>query len=402
MKILILILICSTLLFSQDSTYEIKKNTSFAVTKYRQKKYRSAMNYFEKVLKLDPEFKIVPVSILDKQARCYKELGLNDSAIIAYEKLIILDPSNKTAQQNIGYKYIKNEDFSKAAKLSKSLAEKNPGEPVHWKNAGDHLFRENNFKKNMNDILKYYHNYFKKKYDDETIKKIIYLSKVKLTEDQSDLIIIIFEFIIKNGSNSTEIKKALANKYISSDINKLDLAIAYLNDVEKKHPDDIKVKRSLVEAYTNKKNYEKALKYAEEILSIDDLDYPYNNYNTYAKLCIELKTFIPARNKIRDGLKKYNNISFNKILANIYKASASTGVEKFTYDDKLVFLIAFGLYNESNELSRAAKLKTNGLLPSKSDYFVNKDKLFTTGKKYKWINKDWDEVRYIKIYLNGL
>ena len=402
MKTIVYILILSTLLFSGDNTYEIKKNTSFAVTKYKQKKYRSAMNYFEKVLKLDPEFKVVSVSILDKQARCYKEIGLNDSAMIAYETLNKLDPSNEIAQKNLEYKHLKNLDFSKAAELSVQLAKDHPEEPEHWRNAGDHLFRENDFKKNMNNILKYYHNYFKKKHDNETIKKVIYLSKAKLTKKQSVLITKIFESIIKNGSNSTEIKKALANKYIDSDINKLDLAIAYLNDVEKKHPDDIKVKRLLVEAYTNKKDYEKALEYAEEILSIDDLDYPYNDYNTYAKLCIELKRFGSARNKVRDGLKEYNNISFNKILANIYKASASTGSEKLTYDDKLGFLIAFGLYNERNELSRAAKLKIHGLLPSKSDHFVNKDKLFPTGKSYKWINKDWEEVKYIKIYLEKL
>ncbi|MCK4979498.1 MAG: tetratricopeptide repeat protein, partial [Candidatus Delongbacteria bacterium] len=185
-KILILTLILSTLLLSGDATYEIKKNTSFAVTKYKQKKYRSAMNYFEKVLKLDPEFKVVPVSILDKQARCYKELGLNDSAMIAYEKLNKLDPSNEIAQKNLEYKHLKNLDFSKAAELSVKLAKDHPDEPEHWRNAGDYLFRENDLKKNMNNILKYYHNYFKKKYDDETIKKIIYLSKVKLTEDQSE------------------------------------------------------------------------------------------------------------------------------------------------------------------------------------------------------------------------
>ncbi|MCK5760259.1 MAG: hypothetical protein KAH33_03130 [Candidatus Delongbacteria bacterium] len=385
-----------------DATYEIKKNTSFAVTKYRQKKYRSAMNYFEKVLKLDPEFKVVSVSILDKQARCYKELGVNDSAMITYEKLNKLDPSNEIAQKNLEYKHLKNLDFSKAAELSVQLAKDHPDEPEHWKNAGDYLFRENDLKKNMNNILKYYRNYFKKKHDNETIKKVIYLSKIKLTENQSELITKIFESIIKNGSNSTEIKKALANKYIDSDINKLDVAIAYLSDIEKKHPDDIKVKRSLVKVYTNKKDYEKALEYAEKILNVDDLDYPYNDYNTYAKLCVELKRFRSARNKVIEGLKKYNNVSFNKILANVYKTSASTGSEELNYDDKLGFLIAFGLYSESNELSKAAKLKTSGLLPSKSGYFMNKDKLSPAGDNYKWINKDWEEVKYIKTYLEKL
>ena len=398
----ILILTLSILLFSGDNTYEIKKNTSFAVTKYKQKKYRSAMNYFEKVLKLDPEFKVVPFSILDKQARCYKELGLNDSAMIAYEKLNQLDPENIIAKQNVEYKYVKNEDFSKAAELSKKLAENNPDEPVHWKNAGDYLFRENNFKKNMNNILKYYQNYFKKKFDNETIKKIISLSKVKLNEGQSKLIINILESIIKNGSEDIEIKRILAKYYIDSHPDKIDTAMAYLIEIEKKHPNDIKVKRSLVEAYTNKRDFEKALEYAEKILQIDELDYPFNDYNAYTKLCIELKKFRSARNKVNEGLEKYNDSSFNKILAKIYNASASSGQEELKYNDKLVFLIAFGLYNDSNELSTAAKLKASGLLPSKSDYFINKDKLSPTGNNYKWINKDWNEVKYIKTYLGKL
>ena len=400
--IYILVLTFSTLLLSGDNTYEIKKNASFAVTKYRQKKYRSAMNYFEKVLKLDPEFKVVPVSILDKQARCYKELGLNDSATIAYEKLNQLDPSNKIAQQNIEYKYIKNEDFSKAAELSRKLAIEHPEKPIHWKNAGDYLFRENNFKKNMNNILKYYQNYFKKKFDDETIKKVISLSKVKLNEGQSKLIINILESIIKNGSDDIDIKRILAKHYIDSQSDKIDTAMTYLIEIEKKHPNDIKVKQLLVKAYTNDKNYTKALKYADKIVEIDNLDYPYKNFNIYAKLCIELKNFGSARNKINKGLKKYNDSSFNNILAKIYKASASSGQEELKYDDKLVFLIAFGLYNDGNELSTAAKLKGSGVLPSKSDYFMNKDKLLPAGNNFKWINKNWEEIKYIKTYLDNL
>ncbi|MDA3885917.1 MAG: hypothetical protein PF638_10025 [Candidatus Delongbacteria bacterium] len=398
----ILILILSTLVFSQDNTYEIKKNTSFAVTKYKQKKYRSAMNYFEKVLKLDPDFKVVPFSILDKQARCYKELGLEDSAAIAYTRLNQLDPSNEIAQKNVEYKHFKNEDFSKASELSRKLAEENPDEPEHWKNAGDYLFRENNFKKNMNNILKYYQNYFKKKFDDETIKKVISLSKVKLTELQSKLIVNILELIIKNGSEDIEIKRVLAKYYIDSHPDKIKTAMIYLTEIEKKHPGDKKVKQLLVEAYTNDKNYTKALEYAENILTIEKLDYPFNYYNTYAKLCIELKNFMSARNKVNEGLKKYDDRAFNKILAKIYNASASSGQKELKYDDKLVFLIAFGLYNDSDELSAAAKLKASGLLPSKSDYFMNKDKLFPAGNNYKWINKEWKEVKYIKTYLNGL
>ena len=101
-------------------------------------------------------------------------------------------------------------------------------------------------------------------------------------------------------------------------------------------------------------------------------------------------------------MEKYNDSSFNKILAKIYSASATSGQEELRYNDKLVFLIAFGLYNDSNELSTAAKLKASGLLPSKSDYFMNKDKLFPTGNNYNWINKDWEEVKYIKTYLEKL
>ena len=401
-KTFILVLIFSALLFSQDNTYEIKKNTSFAVTKYKQKKYRSAMNYFEKVLKLDPAFKVLPFSILDKQARCYKELALEDSATIAYEKLIKLDPSNKIAQQNIEYKYVKDSDFSKAAELSKKLAEKNPDEPVHWKNAGDYLFRENNFKKNMDNILSYYHKYFLKKSDPETIKKIILLSQLKLTEKQSEQITRTFEFIIKNGSTDTDIKRSLAKKYIDNEPDKLDIAIKYLNDIEKKLPNDIKVKQLMVDAYLSANNFSKALYYSEKLLSSNDLDYPYNAYNSYAKLCIELEEYKRARNVIFKGIQKYSNTSLNKVLGNVYRAAAASGNEELKYDDKLVFLIAFDLYNKANEGSIAAKLKTTGMIPSKSDHFMHKDILFPTNRKYKWINKDWDEVKYIKTYLDNL
>ncbi|MBN2788580.1 MAG: hypothetical protein JXR69_00160 [Candidatus Delongbacteria bacterium] len=402
MKLFTPLLLLTVTLFSQDNTYEIKKNMSFAVTKYRQKQFRSAMNYFEKVFELDPDFSVAPVSILDKQARCYKELGLNDSATIAYEKLNKLDPGNEVAQKNIEYKYVKNEDFSKAAELSKRSAVEHPDEPEHWRDAGNYLFRENNFKKNMDDILSCYQKYFFKKNDPETIKKIISISQSKLTDKQFDIVINIFESIVKNGSENTDIIKALAKKYIDHDTEKLDTAVKYLTTIEKKIPEDVKVKQLLVEAYTNSKNFDKALAYSEKILNINDLDYPYNDYDTFSRLCIELNKFGQARNKVYNGMLKYNDLSFRKILANIYKASASSGNRDIMYDDKLVFLISFGLYDECNETSVTSKFKVNGLLPSRSEYFVNKDKFYPTAEKYLWIKKDWKEVKYIETYLKGL
>ena len=47
-------------------------------------------------------------------------------------------------------------------------------------------------------------------------------------------------------------------------------------------------------------------------------------------------------------------------------------------------------------------LKASELIPAKEDRFMNRKKVLPVGEDYKWIDKNWQEVRYINIYLKSL
>jgi hypothetical protein len=39
------------------------------------------------------------------------------------------------------------------------------------------------------------------------------------------------------------------------------------------------------------------------------------------------------------------------------------------------------------------------LVPQKSDWFMKQNQFVPTGEAYRWIDENWDEVRYIKSFL---
>ena len=98
-------------------------------------------------------------------------------------------------------------------------------------------------------------------------------------------------------------------------------------------------------------------------------------------------------------------------LGELYEAAAdvkSRG-KQATYSDKLVFTIAYGLFQRAaNSTDYTAKenaqrkinyLQSNLILPQKADWFMHKSEYVPKKSEYEWINEDWEEVKFIKTYL---
>ena len=92
-----------------------------------------------------------------------------------------------------------------------------------------------------------------------------------------------------------------------------------------------------------------------------------------------------------------------------------TSGDKPKYNDKLVFIVAYGLYERASNSSdpqvrndgiramnslKSTILETEKMVEDWFQYEYNKEGTVRPYKfDYKWIEKDWPEVKYINTYL---
>jgi|GEM_PF-901607 len=125
-----------------------------------------------------------------------------------------------------------------------------------------------------------------------------------------------------------------------------------------------------------------------------------------------LKNYSSARTYVLKALEvSPGNGSAYLRFGEIFEASADqcSGGKQAAYSDKLVFTIAYGLfekaansddYNAKENASRKMKyLEGNQILPQKSDWFMHQKDFTPTGDCYGWISEGWSEVQYIKQYM---
>lgn len=98
------------------------------------------------------------------------------------------------------------------------------------------------------------------------------------------------------------------------------------------------------------------------------------------------------------------------LMAEAYsKAVDAAADDPLKYDDRLVYLIAHGLYQRASKSSDAravtngkngmALLEGNDLIPLMEHWFQHQGEKRPQKNAYKWIEKDWPEVQYIDQYL---
>lgn len=123
---------------------------------FRKNEYANALPYFEKAVKIDPEF----VFAWDNIGVCNRRLGNYDTAIEAYQKSIELDPTAVTAHQNIALAYIGKKNFKKAIESYQNLAKLDQNNPEVYYGIGV-IYYENiiDYEQALDNICKAYNLY---------------------------------------------------------------------------------------------------------------------------------------------------------------------------------------------------------------------------------------------------
>ncbi|TKJ40613.1 hypothetical protein CEE37_06515 [candidate division LCP-89 bacterium B3_LCP] len=176
----------------------------------------------------------------------------------------------------------------------------------------------------------------------------------------------------------------------------------------------IRALQALGEVQQNLQKYSAAAKAYQEILKLvpENTEAMVSASNCYR----EMNNFSQARVYARRALSKNSKLgSAYMALASIYETAADnkSGGEPPTYNDKLVFLVAYGLYQDAkntgdysvleNARNHKNYLKESKLIPEYSDWFMHQNETDpTAGGGYDWINTNWSELGYIEKYLKQI
>ncbi|MBN2789772.1 MAG: tetratricopeptide repeat protein [Candidatus Delongbacteria bacterium] len=385
---------------------DIAKYSSYAQTKKKQKKYREMISYINQIFDLDPNFQYAKDILLFWRGGGYEELGIADSALADYENFLLIRPDYEAALVKLDYIYATTDELDKAIEVTLKLSELKPDDNDLNKKLGKYYFQKVQKLKEENEedpeipelaetAIEYFEKYVEINPDDEEINTL----STQLTAVFMDKDVLIEKYMSnleKNPEDYSTMTK-LGEIYYKDGLN--DKANELFEKVLQNNPNDLKIIKRLIRI--NKNNVSKAITYN---LKAIELEPDNENYNlSLAKLYKEKNQFTKARSECKKSISKNpNNKNAYKIWAQIYTAAVVACETEIQYEDKLVFIIAYGLFEQSGDTRRLHSMKEGGQVPSKMDYFQNKSITAPTRDCYKWINMEWEEAKYIEKYIKGL
>ncbi|MFA7123035.1 MAG: hypothetical protein WC212_03280 [Candidatus Delongbacteria bacterium] len=391
---------------TDDQKMDINKYSSFAQTKRQQKKFRDMIEYINQIMDVDPDFTHAKDILLFWRGNGYEELGLKDSALTDYERFAEIRPDYQQVLIQLDYIYVTNGNIEKAIETAEKMYELTPDDKTLLKKIGkyNYQYAENLKAEDENDpeiedyataAIDNFEEYLEYYPEDEEINNLqTYLISKFL--DQQALKVKLENNLANNPDDAKTIERLAAIYYDEGNSSK---ASELLENLLTKQPDNLKALKRLIRITKN--NIDKAISYNKKAISLDEANETYNL--NLAKLYTEKGRLADARTEcIRALSKNSKNSNIYKTWAAIYTENIGRCNVNIEYQDKLVFVIAYGLYEKSGDTRRTHAMKESGQVPSKSDYFTNKSTRLPTRECYNWINTEWDEVKYVEKFLNAL
>jgi tetratricopeptide (TPR) repeat protein len=391
---------------TEEDKMNINKLSSFAQTKRQQKKFREMVEYINQIMEVDRDFDHAKNILLFWRGNGYEELGLKDSALTDYERFAVLKPDHSQVLVLLDYMYVTNGNIEKAIETAEKMIELDKEDKTLLKKIGKYNFQyAENLKAedpNNPEIEEYatraienFEEYIEHYPEDEEINNLLTFLISKFL-DQQALKIKLENNLQKNPDDAKTIERLAAIYYDEGNAGK---ASELLEKLLEKHPDNLKALKRLIRITKN--NIDKAITYNKKAMVLDEANETYNI--NLAKLYTEKKRFAEARTEcVRALSKNSKNTNIHKAWASVFTESIGACEIDIEYQDKLIFVIAYGLYEKAGDTRRTHAMKESGQVPSKSDYFTNKSTRLPIRECYKWINTEWEEVKYIEKFLNSL
>ena len=381
---------------TSEQNYELRKSQSFGREKKRQKKYRQSIGYLQNVIKIDPDFKVAKPIVCYWLGQCYESLEQRDSALVFYEKYQKLNPAHENVLRKLAYYYGEEKEFDKAADIAKILLNKNTQNFELMKEIGDYYFqwKKGNYK---DSALVWYKKYLKKNPGDKNVsQKLVFLMEKSSGGDKLDLQKK-YERMLKSNPEDLLVLKKLGRIYYKN--GRKELAGKLLSKVYEKSEADLEIIKMLLNIFSQNEEKLEQLNISASKLAPENDRFD----KKLAMIYLNKREFRKARKYCLSVLAKNPEAKdIYKIWGDIYVGAVLESRGDVDYQDKLVYLIALGLYEKGGEVRMASSLKLNNQIPSKSDFFINKKNNRLQKKNYSWIDKNWNEVKFIDKYLQKL
>ncbi|MBL7191256.1 tetratricopeptide repeat protein [bacterium] len=382
----------------------IRYNRMFFYDYYKQENCRRALDYFWKYINYDTKRKYNDFA---QAGQCYIKLASEnpenaDSARIVYEIGVERFPDSDYLHNALGIIYKNKGDAEKARYHYEHAAQIDPSKAEYW----------------------------------------IPLSEIYTADMKWELAIEACEKALEADPNSADIRERRAN--LIRDHRSLEQYIAALIAEIELNPKDIEKRLALAKQYISQSAYQKAEEALQALLKIDDKNYEAlkklgevrQNLSNYDKAIDAYKRILKFRPEDVDvkleiascykSLKDYPSARVYVMkalddrpgygtaylrLGEVYETAAdqNSSGKIPSYDDKLVFTIAYGLFEKAansgdyNAMDNAKRkmnyLESNLLLPQKSDWFMKQSVKHPAAGEYGWIKESWPEACYIQTYL---
>lgn len=358
---------------------------SLAREEFKYNNYKRAIPYYWKVVIHDNsgKFKVA----YSKLAECYYNLNFPDSVLLVCYRGLKDFPDQTRLHYYAGYVQDLRGNTKCAIPHYEALVKETPQEKSYWVKLAYLYYKEDD----CTNAIRAQQKVVELDTKDADASRLLAEIMEKCGEDPLKAREGAWRNDPENINNAIEYGQALFDRGMYKE------AIEPFESVRKKEPKNLTALEYLGRSYEGMNQLSKALNYYKEILQIDA-----RNVNV---LCLtasvygRLHEFTTARRYVQNAQKvDPGNGLPNMILAEIYENAVQYCTDKRTdkklkYDDKLVYKYAQDELrkatkdpNYSNEASRRIN-QLEPLVPSKEDYFMNKNRMTPNDTCYSWINQ---------------
>lgn len=385
---------------SDEQKMEIKKISSFASTAKKQNRFRDLINYVDKVTAIDPGFTEAKGILLYWKGTAYEELKNQDSAKILFEQFSKINPRHTGVLLKLEYMYYSENKLDLAIEANKQLIDLDSSKvnPEPYKKIGNYYMTLGG-EDNEKQAMEYYEQYVDLAPDslrDPSIENVLNMLVSKpgyrSTEEQVE------RYTKALETNPDDLKALDKLSFLYKDTNPKK-SEEYSLKILAKDPNNLKIIKRLVKIYSG--NPSKGINYNQKAIKLDPKNEIYNL--NLARFYKEQKNFSAARNHCVEALNKNSrNKSIYRIWGDIYADAVGSCAKDVEFQDKLVYVIAYGIYEKGDQKRTYNSMRENGQVPSKSDKFTAKGISRPSRGCYNWISQEWEEVKYIDKFLKSL
>ncbi|MFO7890270.1 MAG: tetratricopeptide repeat protein [bacterium] len=373
----------------QDSIFKehkqkVDRYMSFGWEPFKQKNYEKAKKYFSKIAKIDTTG-IYGAILYQNLGTCYLQLNQPDSAIWAYKKGIENVPDAPYNYSALGYIYRRQGKDQKAIEMYEKLTELQPDSAEHFHQLGKLYANDYQNQK----AIQAYQQAVALEPNNTEYQEI--LSNLLSASGDTEQIIKQKRQMVKLNPENMRYRFQLAKSYHSAA--KFDSAIVNFKIVLKNQPDNIEALELLADSYRNTDKFTQAINIYKIIIEEKPTDK--KNLCNLASAYTSLGRYTTARRTVNKALRIDNQYGLAYLtLGKIYETAADRNIKnndgKTTYDDKLVYKIAYDQYVKAkNDLAykREAENRIKSLepvIPTTEDKFIH-DYNTPKNEVYNWI-----------------